>query len=62
MLPDTDAYDIATNTWRTLAPMITPRHGMGAGVVEGKLYVPGGSGAQGGAMAKQRPGGVHPLG
>jgi N-acetylneuraminic acid mutarotase len=51
VFPDTDAYDIATNTWRTLAPMLTPRHGTGAAAVDGKLYVPGGATAQGGGAA-----------
>ncbi len=51
VFPQTDAYDPRTNTWRTLADMRTPRHGMGAAVVDGKLYVPGGATAQGGGTA-----------
>jgi N-acetylneuraminic acid mutarotase len=35
-------YDPATNGWTTGAPMPTARHGMGAGVIDGKLYVAGG--------------------
>jgi N-acetylneuraminic acid mutarotase len=51
VFPETDAYDPVTNSWRTLAPMRTPRHGMGAAVVGNKLYVPGGATAQGGGTA-----------
>lgn len=37
-----EAYDPATNTWRSLAPMPTARGGLGASVLGGKLYVFGG--------------------
>jgi len=43
---EVEAYDPATNTWETLAPMTSPRHGMGAAVVGGSLYVPGGANMQ----------------
>ena len=36
----------ATNTWETLSQMTSPRHGMGAAVVGGTLYVPGGADKQ----------------
>ena len=51
VFPETDIYDSVANTWRTLAPMRTPRHGMGAAVVGDRLYVPGGATAQGGGTA-----------
>ncbi|HLL24542.1 MAG TPA: kelch repeat-containing protein [Kofleriaceae bacterium] len=43
---EVEAYDAATNTWASLAPMPNPRHGMGAAVIEGRLYVPGGADRQ----------------
>lgn len=39
-----EAYDIATNTWATRAPMPTARSGTGAGVIDGKIHVLGGEG------------------
>ena len=52
VFPQAEVYDASTNTWATLAPMPTPRHGMGAAVIDGKLYVPGGATTQGfGAVA-----------
>lgn len=43
VFPQAEAYDAAANTWETLAPMPTPRHGMGAAAWGGRLYVPGGA-------------------
>ncbi len=37
-----EAYDPATDTWATMAPMPTPRHGTGAAVVGDAIYIPGG--------------------
>jgi N-acetylneuraminic acid mutarotase len=37
-----EAYDPATNSWTTKAPMLHPRAGFGVGVVNGTLYVVGG--------------------
>ncbi|HEX7313413.1 MAG TPA: kelch repeat-containing protein, partial [Pyrinomonadaceae bacterium] len=37
-----EAYDTATNSWTTLAPMPTRRFGAAGGVIGGKLYVAGG--------------------
>ena len=37
-----EEYDPATNTWRTLAPMPTPRHGMYGITVGRVIYVPAG--------------------
>ena len=44
---EVEAYTPSTDTWETLAPMVSPRHGMGAAVIGGRLYVPGGADAQG---------------
>lgn len=43
VFPEVESYDPAQNAWTTLAPMRTPRHGMGAAAVGGRLYVPGGA-------------------
>ena len=37
-----DRYDIATDTWTSVAPMNTKRHSHGAAVVNGNVYVAGG--------------------
>ncbi len=37
-----EVYDPATNTWETKASIPTPRYGMCANVVDGKIYVMGG--------------------
>jgi N-acetylneuraminic acid mutarotase len=42
-----EAYDPATNTWSSLPPMKTPRHGTGAATVNDVVYVPGGGITQG---------------
>jgi N-acetylneuraminic acid mutarotase len=41
-----EAYDPQTDTWQELTPMRTPRHGMGAAVIDGVIYVPGGADVQ----------------
>jgi N-acetylneuraminic acid mutarotase len=52
VFPQVEAYDAMANTWATLEPMPTPRHGMGAAAIGNKLYVPGGATMQGfGAVA-----------
>ncbi|MEO7092518.1 MAG: kelch repeat-containing protein, partial [Polyangiales bacterium] len=38
-----EAYDPRTDSWDSLAPMPTPRHGMGAAAWDGRLYIPGGA-------------------
>lgn len=38
-----EAYDPTTDSWESLAPMPTPRHGMGAATWDGRLYIPGGA-------------------
>lgn len=44
---EVEVYHPATDSWRAVLPMRTPRHGMGAAVVDGALYVPGGADRQG---------------
>ena len=39
-----EAYDIASNTWATRAPMPTARSGTGIAVVDGTVHVLGGEG------------------
>jgi N-acetylneuraminic acid mutarotase len=52
VFPQVEAYTPATDTWESLTPMPTPRHGMGAAAVGDRLYVPGGATQQGfGAVA-----------
>ena len=46
VFPQVEAYDAVADTWATLAPMPTPRHGMGAAAWDGRLYVPGGADQQ----------------
>ena len=41
-----EAYDPASDTWETFAPMVTPRHGTGAATVGNAIYVPGGATTQ----------------
>jgi N-acetylneuraminic acid mutarotase len=36
------AYDPTTNTWASLPPMPTARHGLAVAVVNGRLYAIGG--------------------
>ncbi len=52
VFPETEAYDPANDTWETLQPMLTPRHGTGGAAVKDVFYVPGGATQQGyGAVA-----------
>jgi N-acetylneuraminic acid mutarotase len=41
-LSTVEAYDPATDTWTTKAPMPTARQGLAAAVVNGSLYAIGG--------------------
>jgi hypothetical protein len=40
--PQNEEYDPAFDTWRTLAPMPTPRHGSAAATIGGQVFVAGG--------------------
>jgi N-acetylneuraminic acid mutarotase len=40
---EVEVYTVSRDSWESLDPMPTPRHGMGAAVVDGVLYVPGGA-------------------
>jgi N-acetylneuraminic acid mutarotase len=42
-LATVECYDPITDTWSTLADMPTPRYGLAAGVVNGKIYAIGGN-------------------
>ncbi len=37
-----EEFDAASNSWRTVAPMSTPRHGTGGAVIGTTVYTPGG--------------------
>ena len=43
-----EAYDPATDSWRSLAPMPTPRHGIQGAVCNGGIYIAAGADGQGG--------------
>ena len=43
-----EAYDPKTNSWERLPPMPTPRHGLAAGEIGGKIYAISGSNVAGG--------------
>jgi N-acetylneuraminic acid mutarotase len=47
VFPQAEVYDPRTNAWTSLAPMPTPRHGIGAAVLGDAIYIPGGAGVQG---------------
>jgi N-acetylneuraminic acid mutarotase len=42
-----ESYDIGTDRWRSEVPMRTPRHGIGAAVIDERIFVPGGAIVQG---------------
>ena len=44
---ENESYDPITNSWRTELPMPTPRHGIGAAALNGRIYIPGGAPVQG---------------
>lgn len=45
-----ESYDAATNSWQSHAPMLTPRHAVGAAVIRDWIYVGGGGAVLGGAV------------
>jgi N-acetylneuraminic acid mutarotase len=48
VFPQNQAYDTATNTWETYAPMDVPRHGTEGVAIGNRIYIPGGGLMQGG--------------
>lgn len=38
-----EKYNPTTDTWCEVSPMLTPRRGLGAAILDGILYVVGGS-------------------
>jgi len=48
---ENEAFDLKSNGWRTLAPMPAGRHATAAAVLDGKVYLAGGSLTPGGAGA-----------
>ena len=47
VFPQVQVYDPRANRWETLPDMPSPRHGMGAAVVDDRIWVPGGATVQG---------------
>jgi N-acetylneuraminic acid mutarotase len=45
-----ESYDPGTDTWQSHAPMITPRHAVGATTIGDRIYVAGGGAVTGGAV------------
>lgn len=43
MFDQIEAYDPAANAWRSLPPMVIPRHGIGAAASGSRIYIPGGA-------------------
>ena len=43
VFPQNEVYDPRTNTWEALAPMPTPRHGIGAVAIGDRIFIPGGA-------------------
>ena len=41
-----EVYDVAGDRWSVLEPMPSPRHGMGAAAVDGRIIIPGGADEQ----------------
>jgi N-acetylneuraminic acid mutarotase len=44
---EVEVYTVSRDRWESLDPLPTPRHGTGAAIVDGVLYVPGGATVQG---------------
>ncbi len=53
MFSEAEAYNADLDSWVRLQPMAVPRHGIGAGVVGNRIFLPGGATVQGiGATAQ----------
>jgi N-acetylneuraminic acid mutarotase len=39
---EVEVFNPVTNTWRSLSPMPTPRHGIWASVIGNQIFLPGG--------------------
>ncbi|HEV8132679.1 MAG TPA: kelch repeat-containing protein [Acidobacteriota bacterium] len=48
IFPQVEVYDPDKNTWKSLDPMLTPRHGIGAAVIGNRIYIPAGATRLGG--------------
>jgi N-acetylneuraminic acid mutarotase len=48
VFPQTQAYDVLTNSWTMYAPMNIPRHGTAGATVGKRIYIPGGGLHEGG--------------
>ena len=44
---EVEVFDPAANTWTSLPPMFTPRHGTGGATIDDIVYVPGGGNING---------------
>ncbi len=42
IVSENEEYNPATNSWRILTPMVTPRHGAASATIYGSVYVVGG--------------------
>ena len=45
-----ESYDPKTDTWQSHAPMLTPRHAVGATTIGDVIYVAGGGAVTGGSV------------
>jgi N-acetylneuraminic acid mutarotase len=53
VFPQTESYNPDMDSWTTLTPMATPRHGIGAAIVGSRIFLPAGATLQGlGATAQ----------
>jgi N-acetylneuraminic acid mutarotase len=48
VFPDVEAYDPVADAWEVFPAMDAPRHGFGAAVLDGRIYLMGGATRQGG--------------
>ena len=48
VFPNVDAYEPATDSWSALPNLALPRHGLGAALIDGLVYLPGGASREGG--------------